>query len=97
MVLLRKINIMSSILVTGGCGFIGSHTIVDLIQQGYHCISVDNYLKSDPTVLDQIHEITGVKVRNYAEDLTDETALDAIFKSNDIEGIVSFCGFKSCR
>ena len=95
MVLLRKINIMSSILVTGGCGFIGSHTIVDLIQQGYHCISVDNYLNSDPTVLDQIHEITGVKVRNYAEDLTDETALDAIFKSNDIEGIVHFAALKA--
>ena len=65
---------MPTILVTGGCGFIGSHTIVDLIQNGYHVISIDNYLNSDPSVLDQIYEITGVHVQNYAEDLTDEIA-----------------------
>jgi len=49
---------MSKILVTGGCGYIGSPTIVDLIEHGYECVSVDNYLNSDPSVLDQIKSIT---------------------------------------
>lgn len=95
MVLLHKNKIMASILVTGGCGFIGSHTIVDLIQNGYHCISVDNYLNSDPSILDQIFEITGVRVQNYAEDLTDEDAIDAIFKNHEIEGIIHFAALKA--
>lgn len=60
---------MSKILVTGGCGYIGSHTIVDLIDNGYDVISVDNNSRSNANVLLGIEQITGKKVKNYKVDL----------------------------
>ena len=56
---------MAKILVTGGCGYIGSHTIVDLIEHGYEVISVDNNSRSNGNVMDGIEEITGQKIKNY--------------------------------
>ena len=56
---------MNKVLVTGGCGYIGSHTIVDLIDNGFEVITVDNHVNSDPSVLKSIEEITGKKVQNY--------------------------------
>ena len=70
---------MKKILVTGGCGYIGSHTIVDLIQNGYEVISVDNNSKSDVIIMDGVEEILGRKIKNYIVDLCDFTATQTIF------------------
>ena len=87
---------MSKVLVTGGCGYIGSHTIVDLINNGFDVISVDNHLNSDPSVLDSIEEITGKKVRNYEVDLCNLAHTRRIFLENrDIAGIVHFAALKA--
>ena len=60
---------MQKILVTGGCGYIGSHTLVDLIEHGFEVISVDNHLRSRATQLDGVEKITGKKIKKYAVDL----------------------------
>jgi UDP-glucose 4-epimerase len=87
---------MKKILVTGGCGYIGSHTIVDLIDNGFDVISVDNLSNSDPSVLEGIEAITGKRVRNYDVDLCDATETRRIFLENkDIKGIIHFAALKS--
>lgn len=87
---------MKKILVTGGCGYIGSHTIVDLIQNGYEVISVDNNSKSDVIIMDGVEEILGRKIKNYIVDLCDFTATQTIFAENiDIEGIIHFAAYKA--
>lgn len=87
---------MSKILVTGGCGYIGSHTIVDLIENGYDVISVDNNSRSNPQVLNRIEKITGKKIKNYKVDLCNFDDLFAIFQENeDFEGIIHFAAYKS--
>ena len=87
---------MAKILVTGGCGYIGSHTIVDLIENGYDVISVDNNSRSNSNVLKGIEEITGRKVKNYKVDLCNFDDTFAIFQENeDIEGIIHFAAYKS--
>ncbi len=86
---------MAKILVTGGCGYIGSHTIVDLVEHGYECVSVDNYLNSDPSVLEQIASITGKKVKNYPVDLVNKEALKEVFKQEDIYAIIHFAALKA--
>ena len=60
---------MATILVTGGCGYIGAHTIVDLIENGYHVISIDNNSRSNPSILDGVKKITGIDVKNYKVNL----------------------------
>ena len=60
---------MAKILVTGGCGFIGSHTIVDLLENGYSVISIDDNSRSNPFIMNGIEKITGKKVKNYKVDL----------------------------
>jgi UDP-glucose 4-epimerase len=87
---------MSKILVTGGCGYIGSHTIVDLIENGYDVISVDNNSRSNPNVLLGIELITGKKIKNYKVDLCNFDDTHAIFQENlDITGIIHFAAYKS--
>ncbi|MBX2905431.1 MAG: UDP-glucose 4-epimerase GalE [Taibaiella sp.] len=87
---------MNKILVTGGCGYIGGHTIVDLIQNGFEVISVDNLSKGSLKMLEGIEKITGVKVKNYKVDLCDLDDTEAIFLENpDIVGIIHFAAFKS--
>lgn len=86
---------MSTILVTGGCGYIGSHTIVDLIENGYDVISVDNNSRSDAGILNGIEAITGRKVKNYKVDLCNFDDTFAIFQENDIRGIIHFAAYKS--
>ena len=86
---------MNKVLVTGGCGYIGSHTIVDLIDNGFSVVSVDNLSNSNPDVLDGIKAITGKEVQNYAIDLCDLNATQSIFKDHpDISGIIHFAAFK---
>lgn len=87
---------MSKILVTGGCGYIGSHTIVDLVENGYDVISVDNNSRSSPNVLLGIEQITGKKIKNYKVDLCNFDDTFAIFQENrDISGIIHFAAYKS--
>ncbi|MEJ7674399.1 MAG: SDR family NAD(P)-dependent oxidoreductase [Chitinophagaceae bacterium] len=87
---------MNKILVTGGCGYIGSHTIVDLIENGYEVLSVDDNSRSTTYLLDGIEKITGKKVKNYKVDLKDYNDTRAIFEENeDIAGIIHFAAYKA--
>jgi UDP-glucose 4-epimerase len=86
---------MATILVTGGCGYIGSHTIVDLIKNGYDVISVDNNSRSNPGMLTGIESITGKKIKNYKVDLCNFDDTFAIFHENDIRGVIHFAAFKA--
>src|SRR4051812_12401977 len=87
---------MSKILVTGGCGYIGSHTIVDLVENGFDVISVDNNSRSTPRILEGVEKITGRKIKNYKVDLCNFDDTFAIFQENtDIVGIIHFAAYKS--
>lgn len=87
---------MAKILVTGGCGYIGSHTIVDLIENGYEVISVDNNSRSNPNILNGVEQITGKKIKNYKVDLCNYDDTFAIFQENDdITGIIHFAAYKA--
>lgn len=83
------------ILVTGGCGYIGSHTIVDLVEAGFEVISVDNGINASFDVLEGIEKITGVRVFNINLDLSDKTAaLAAITNHGPFDGIIHFAALK---
>lgn len=87
---------MSKILVTGGCGYIGSHTIVDLVENGFDVISVDNNSRSSSRILEGVEKITGKKIKNYKVDLCNFDDTFAIFAENeDIDGIIHFAAYKS--
>jgi UDP-glucose 4-epimerase len=87
---------MKKILVTGGCGYIGSHTLVDLIDHGFEVISVDNLCNATEKSLNGIRKITGKNVKNYRIDLTDEHALGSVFSENtDIIGVIHFAALKA--
>jgi len=87
---------MNKILVTGGCGFIGSHTIVDLIENGFEVICVDNNSRSNPRILEGVEKITGKKIKNYKVDLCNFDDTYAIFAENDdISGIIHFAAYKA--
>src|SRR5678816_3866755 len=87
---------MPIFLVTGGCGYIGSHTLVDLVENGYDVISVDNNKRSNPIILEGVEKITGKKVKNYKVDLCNYDDTFAIFQENtDIEGVIHFAAYKS--
>lgn len=87
---------MQTILVTGGCGYIGAHTIVDLIENGFNVISVDNLSRATDKSLLGIEKITGKKVKNYTVDLTDKKATEQIFIENPgITGIIHFAAYKA--
>lgn len=87
---------MSKIVVTGGCGYIGSHTIVDLIQNGYEVVCIDNLVRGKRSQLDCIEKITGVKVPFYEVDLCDRGALENAFDSiGVVNGVIHFAALKS--
>jgi UDP-glucose 4-epimerase len=87
---------MSKILVTGGCGYVGSHTIVDLVQNGFDVISIDNNSRSTPLILEGVRKITGREIKNYRVDLCNFDDTFAVFQENeDIEGIIHFAAFKA--
>ncbi|MFK7935872.1 MAG: UDP-glucose 4-epimerase GalE [Saprospiraceae bacterium] len=87
---------MNKILVTGGCGYIGSHTLVDLIDNGFQVISIDNLSNSSDSILENVEEITGKKVKNYNIDLVDLSAVKQVFQENsDLVGVIHFAAFKA--
>jgi len=87
---------MQKILVTGGCGYIGAHTIVDLIENGFEVISADNNSRSNENILDAVEKITGKAVKNYKVDLCIYDDTFAIFQENpDITGIIHFAAYKA--
>lgn len=86
---------MSKILVTGGCGYIGSHTLVDLIDNGFEVLSIDNLINASESILDGVKAITGKTVQNYPVDLCDKAATKAVFQAHpDIVGIIHFAALK---
>jgi len=87
---------MKKILVTGGCGYIGGHTIVDLIENGYNVISVDDLSRGSLRMLEGIEKITGKAIKNYKVNLCDLEDTEAIFIENpDIAGVIHFAAYKS--
>tara|TARA_B110000914_G_scaffold210606_1_gene209940 strand:+ start:18 stop:1040 length:1023 start_codon:yes stop_codon:yes gene_type:complete len=85
----------NKILVTGGLGYIGSHTTVELINQGFQVIIVDNLSNSEISVLDNIKKITGVRPKFYEFNLTDSSKTEACFKENNFDAVIHFAAFKS--
>lgn len=84
------------VLVTGGCGYIGSHTCVELLNEGYEVIIIDNLVNSKKEVVSKIEEITGKKVKFYENDCCDKDALRKIFKENNhIDSVIHFAGLKA--
>ena len=83
------------ILVTGGTGFIGSHTIVELLNAGYEVVAIDNFANSKRSVLARIKEITGKDFSFYEGDVCDPVIFDKIFKEHDISAVIHFAGFKA--
>ena len=86
---------MTTILVTGGAGYIGTHTDVELLNKGYDVVCVDNYSNSSPKALDRVEEITGKTVKRYEGDVRDEALMDRIFTENDIDWVIHFASLKS--
>lgn len=87
---------MAKILVTGGTGYIGSHTLVDLIENGYEVICVDNNTRSTPRMLDGVQKITGKTIKHYKVDLCNYDDTYAIFQENeDIKGVIHFAAYKA--
>ena len=84
-----------SILVTGGTGYIGSHTVVDLINHGYDVVIVDNYSNSKPEVLNRIRKITGKMPKFYKVSVQDEEGMSVVFENELITSVIHFAGLKS--
>lgn len=83
------------ILVTGGAGYIGSHTCLELLQAGYEVIVVDNLSNSKEESLKRVQELTGKSLRFRKVDLLDKKALDAVFESASIDAVIHFAGLKA--
>lgn len=84
-----------SILVTGGAGYIGSHACVELLQSGYDVVVIDNLCNSKEESLKRVQKITGKSLKLYKEDLTNQKAIEEIFKKEQIEAVIHFAGLKA--
>ena len=84
-----------SILVTGGAGFIGSHTVVELLNSGKEVVILDNFSNSNPEVLDNIKKITGKDFKFYEIDYLDRKKLEKVFEENKIDAVMNFAGYKA--
>jgi UDP-glucose 4-epimerase len=84
-----------SILVTGGAGYIGSHTVVELLNEGKNVVIVDNFYNSKPEVLEAIRKITGKDFKFYEIDYMDKGALEKVFEENNIDSVINFAGYKA--
>ena len=92
---------MSTILVTGGCGYIGSHTVLELLNKNYDVVVVDNFSNSNPEGLRRVQQITGKTVTFYEADIRDAETMDKIFSTHKFDAVIHFAAFKavgeSCR
>lgn len=87
---------MSKILVTGGCGYIGGHTIVELVAAGYEVVSIDDNSRSYPWFIERVGKLCGKTIENHVVNLCDEQALRAVFAQHpDLSGIIHFAAYKS--
>ena len=84
-----------AILVTGGAGYIGSHTCVELLTAGYDVVVVDNLYNSSEKALERVEKITGRKVKFYEADLLDQPALKEVFDKEEIDSVIHFAGLKA--
>ncbi len=84
-----------TILVTGGAGYIGSHTCVELLNAGYDVVIIDNLYNSNQKAVDRIEEITGKKVKFYPDDMMDRAAVKRVFDENQIDAVIHFAGLKA--
>ena len=84
-----------AILVTGGAGYIGSHTTVELLKKGYEVVVMDNLYNSSKIALDRVEQITGKKVKFYEVDMRDKEADRKIFQENNIDCVIHFAGMKA--
>lgn len=84
-----------NIFITGGAGFIGSHTAVELLEAGYEVVIADNFCNSKPQTISHIQDITGKSVKFYEADIRDLEAMHGIFNENDIAAVIHFAGLKS--
>lgn len=83
------------VLVTGGMGYIGSHTCIQMIQAGMEPIIVDNLCNSKELVLERIESLTGKRPTFYLGDIRDQPFLDSVFSENDIQAVIHFAGLKA--
>lgn len=83
------------ILVTGGAGYIGSHTCVELLNAGYDVVVVDNLSNSSKVALDRVAQITGKQVTFYEADVLDREKMHAIFKKENVDAVIHFAGLKA--
>ena len=86
---------MKNILVTGGAGYIGSHTCIELAKAGYGIVIVDNFVNSKYEAIRRVEKIIGAKVKFYENDILDAAALDKIFTENKIDAVINFAGLKA--
>lgn len=86
---------MSKVLVTGGAGYIGSHTVVELLERGDEVVIVDNFSNSNEEVLGNIKKITNKDFKFYEIDYLDKEKLEKVFEENDIDSVINFAGFKA--
>jgi UDP-glucose 4-epimerase len=84
-----------SILVTGGAGYIGCHTCIELLQEGYDLVVIDNYSNSQPEALKRVQELSGKNITFYEVDVLDETAVGEVFAKHTIEAVIHFAGLKA--
>ena len=83
------------VLVTGGLGFIGSHTVVSLVENGFDVVIVDNLYNSKEEVLQRLESILNVKIPFYKIDCLDKESMEEVFKKENIDGIIHFAGYKA--
>lgn len=86
---------MKTILVTGGAGYIGSHTCIELMKSGYEVVIIDDLSNSKRIAVDRIEQISGKKVTFYQNSILERDALDKIFKAHKIDAVINFAGFKA--
>ncbi|MDE7263855.1 MAG: UDP-glucose 4-epimerase GalE [Anaeroplasmataceae bacterium] len=86
---------MKKILVTGGAGYIGTHTVLRLLEKGYEVVVVDNYSNSNPEGLRRVEKLSGKKVKVYPNDCCDIEAFEEVFKENQIDAVIHFAGLKA--